>query len=117
MVRNKHNFVVGEENNFPDSDIVPDQSISINQIIYNVTHGLPTGIAEPYQEFDDEDSDPFPGRFDDDFDQANYLIDNDVSEAVNSETKRDQTEAEQGAAPMGEEIAKNEDECNDSGVK
>lgn len=92
MIYNKHNFKSPLEGDFPFVDIEKDASLTINEILYNVSHGLPTGIAEPYMEYDDDDDDNPMLYPDDKFDavdlvHAAYVSeDESVRESANDES-------------------------------
>lgn len=58
MVYTKLKFKSPFEKDFPEVDIEQDASLSIEEILYNVSHGLPTGLNAPILDYDESDEIP-----------------------------------------------------------
>ena len=58
MIYTKLQFKSPFEKDFPEVDIEQDASLSIEEILYNVSRGLPTGLNPPILDYDESDDIP-----------------------------------------------------------
>lgn len=58
MIYTKLKFKSPFEKDFPEVDIEQDASLSIEEILYNVSRGLPTGLNPPILDFDESEDIP-----------------------------------------------------------